>query len=87
MKRMQKGISLLLAPAMVPGVHYVGSSLVLRTESAIRHYFTLPVGTALDDNTFLPGKGAEACFTLLNPLNTVIDSVIPRATERRRSTL
>ena len=42
------------------GVTYVGSSLVLRTEAAIRHYFTLPAGAALNDYTFLLGAGAQA---------------------------
>ncbi|MBR2730707.1 MAG: InlB B-repeat-containing protein [Clostridia bacterium] len=42
------------------GVTYVGSSLVLRTETAIKHYFTLPAGTTLDDFNFLLGEGDTA---------------------------
>ncbi|MBQ6267623.1 MAG: InlB B-repeat-containing protein [Clostridia bacterium] len=47
------------------GVNYVGSSLVLRTETAIRHYFTLPAGATLDDYTFLLGESENA--TALTP--------------------
>ena len=42
------------------GVNYVGSSLVMRTETAIKHYFTLPEGKTLDDYTFLLGEGDDA---------------------------
>ena len=42
------------------GVTYVGSSLVLRTETAIKHYFKLPAGKTLDDFTFLLGEGEDA---------------------------
>ena len=34
-------------------VIYVGTSLVLRTETAIRHYFRLPAGKTVDDYRFL----------------------------------
>ena len=42
------------------GVNYLGSSLLLRTETAIKHYFTLPAGKTLDDFTFLLGEGSDA---------------------------
>ncbi|MBQ6267320.1 MAG: leucine-rich repeat protein [Clostridia bacterium] len=42
------------------GVTYVGSSLMLRSETAIKHYFTLPAGKTLDDYTFLLGEGDAA---------------------------
>ena len=42
------------------GVTYYGSSLVLRTETAIRHYFTLPAGKTIDEYTFLLGEGDDA---------------------------
>ena len=42
------------------GVTYVGSSLVMRTETAIKHYFTLPAGKTLDDFSFLLGEGDTA---------------------------
>ena len=42
------------------GVTYVGSSLVLRTETAIKHYFKLPAGKTVDDFTFLLGDGNDA---------------------------
>ena len=42
------------------GVTYVGSSLVLRTETTIKHYFTLPADASLDDYTFLLGEGDTA---------------------------
>ena len=42
------------------GVNYVGSSLVMRTETTIKHYFTLPAGKTLDGYTFLLGEGAAA---------------------------
>ena len=42
------------------GVNYVGSSLVMRTETTIKHYFTLPAGKTLDDYTFLLGEGDTA---------------------------
>ena len=46
------------------GVRYYGSSLVLRTETAIRHYFRLPAGRSIDDFTFLlNGDGAPAALT------------------------
>ncbi len=35
------------------GVSYYGSSLLLRTETAVRHYFTLPAGKTIDDFTFI----------------------------------
>ena len=37
------------------GVAYYGSSLMLRTTTAIRHYFTVPAGKAVDDFTFTCG--------------------------------
>ena len=37
------------------GVAYYGSSLVLQTTTAIRHYFTVPAGKTVDDFTFLCG--------------------------------
>ncbi|MBR4727597.1 MAG: hypothetical protein IK080_06870 [Clostridia bacterium] len=42
------------------GVNYAGSSLVLRTETAIKHYFTLPEGRNIDDYAFLLGEGDDA---------------------------
>ena len=42
------------------GVDYYGSSLVLRTKTAIRHYFTLPEGRTIDDYTFVLGEGENA---------------------------
>ena len=42
------------------GVNYVGSSLVLRSETAIRHYFTLPAGATPADYTILLGEGNAA---------------------------
>ena len=37
----------------------VGSSLVLRTKTAIRHYFELPEGKSIDDYTFVLGEGED----------------------------
>ena len=45
---------------MRTGVTYAGSSLVMRTETAIKHYFTLPAGKTLDDYTILLGEGDTA---------------------------
>ncbi|MBR2731526.1 MAG: InlB B-repeat-containing protein [Clostridia bacterium] len=42
------------------GVLYYGSSLVLHTTTAIRHYFALPANTAIDDFTFTLGAGNSA---------------------------
>ncbi|MBR4726665.1 MAG: starch-binding protein, partial [Clostridia bacterium] len=42
------------------GVTYVGSSLVLQSETAIRHYFTLSEDATLTDYVFLLGEGANA---------------------------
>ncbi len=41
------------------GVSYYGSSLVLRTRTAIKHYFTLPADKTLDDFTFCLAEGTE----------------------------
>ena len=41
-------------------INYVGSTLVLRTKTAIRHYFTLPGGKTIDDYTFVLGEGDNA---------------------------
>ena len=42
------------------GVEYYGSSLVMRTETAIRHYFKLPAGNTVDEFTFLLDDGDTA---------------------------
>ena len=42
------------------GVNYYGSSLVMKTETSIKHYFKLRSGQHLDDFTFLLGEGAAA---------------------------
>ena len=41
-------------------IKYVGSTLVLRTKTAIRHYFTLPKGKTVGDYTFVLGEGENA---------------------------
>ncbi len=41
-------------------INYVGSTLVLRTKTAIRHYFTLPEGKTIDNYTFALGEGESA---------------------------
>ncbi|MBR4727690.1 MAG: InlB B-repeat-containing protein [Clostridia bacterium] len=42
------------------GVLYYGSSLILQTTTAIRHYFSLPANTTIDDFTFTLGSGSTA---------------------------
>lgn len=42
------------------GVTYFGTSLVLRTETAIKHYFTLPAGKTIGNFTFMLGEGDTA---------------------------
>ena len=39
-----------------------GSSLVLRTKTAIRHYFDLPEGKQISDYTFILGEGEDAVY-------------------------
>ncbi len=43
-------------------INYAGSTLVLRTKTAIRHYFTLPEGKTIDNYTFALGEGDNAEF-------------------------
>ena len=42
------------------GVEYYGSSVVMKTETSIKHYFKLRSGQSLNDFTVLLGEGADA---------------------------